>query len=294
MSDAAPPDRFSAARWQPRPAVPADNAGLIALAEACPMEGEISLCVNRSPDFFALSRLEGKQWRVAVVDAADGTLAGCIGIAERRAYLQGAERQVMYVGDLKVHPDHRGSGAGEALIRHAWQACREIGGDDVPTLITVLGGNAAMERRAEGLRGIPPWTRFARLKAHSVSLLWKRKVPAIAGMRAERALAGDFAAMEALWRRLAPARHFAPAFDRGGFEAWIAQAPGSGRIATGCCAGRTVASPPSWGSGTRRCSSRPAWCAIRALWRASASSTTCSAPWSGPRACPAPGVPCTT
>src|SRR5262245_23222074 len=85
-----------------------------------------------------------------------------------------------------------------------------------------------MERRAEGPRGIPPWTRFARLKAHSVSLLWKRKVPAIAGLGAERARAGDFAAMEALWRRLAPARHFAPAFEPGDFEAWIAQAPGLG------------------------------------------------------------------
>ena len=226
-----PPDhtvynRFSAAHWRARPALPDDNAALVTLAAACPMEGDIGLCVDRSPDFFALNRLEGEAWRVDVVDAADGTLAGCIAIARRRVYMLGVEREVMYFSDLKVHPDHRGSGAAEALIRHAWQACREMGGDEVPTLVTVLAGNAAIERRARGPRGSPPWTNFARLVAHSVSLVWKRRVPAVAGMRVERACAADLAEMAELWQKLAPARNFAPAFAPGGFEAWIEQAPG--------------------------------------------------------------------
>ena len=219
-------DRFSAAHWRARQALPGDNAALVALAAACPMEGDIGLCVDRSPDFFALNRLEGETWRVDVVDAADGGLAGCIALARRRVYLLGVEREVMYIGDLKVHPQHRGSGAAEALIHHALQVCREMGGDDVPTLVTVLSGNAAIERRAGGPRGSPPWTRFARLVAHSVSLVWKRRVPAVAGMRVERARAADLAAMAELWRSLAPARNFAPAFAPGGFEAWVEQAPG--------------------------------------------------------------------
>jgi GNAT superfamily N-acetyltransferase len=212
--------------WKTRPATPADNAALIALAAACPMEGDVGLCVDRSPDFFALNRLEGKQWRVAVVEAPDGSPAGCIGIAERHAFVQGQARRVMYVGDLKVHPEHRGKGAAEALIRLTWDACREIGGDEVPTLITVLGGNAAMMRRADGPRGIPPWTRFAGLRAHSVSLLWKRKVPAIPGMRAEQARVEDLREMAELWETHSAKRQFAPAFEAGGLAEWISQAPG--------------------------------------------------------------------
>jgi hypothetical protein len=46
--------------------------------------------------------------------------------------------------------------------------------------------------------------------------------------------------------------------------------------ATGCCAATTAASPPSSGCGTRRPSSRPAWCAIRGRWPPFASRTTCS------------------
>ena len=45
--------------WNPRWAAPQDNRDLIALADACPMEGDVGLCVYRAPDFFALNRLEG-------------------------------------------------------------------------------------------------------------------------------------------------------------------------------------------------------------------------------------------
>ena len=42
------------------------------LAAACPMRGDIELCMDRSPDFFALSRLEGDRSRVGVVSDWNG------------------------------------------------------------------------------------------------------------------------------------------------------------------------------------------------------------------------------
>lgn len=208
-----------------RVATEADQAALLDLATACPMEGDIGLCVHRRPDFFALNRLEGERWQVAVVDGPQGAPVGCVAVAERQVYLHGRPRPTMYVSDLKVHPHHRGTGVADALIAYARDLCRAWGGDDVPTLLTVLAGNRAMERRLPGQRGLPRLHRFATVRSSSVSLLWRRRVPGD-GLRVERAGTDDVEEMAALWRRVAPERQFAPVHDAASLAAWIAAAPG--------------------------------------------------------------------
>ena len=102
--------RLETPAGEPRPATPADNAGLLALAASCPMRADNSICVHGSPDFFALNRLEGYDWRVTVVDAPGDAIAGCIAMARRRVWLDGRSRDSFYINDLKVHPAHRGRG----------------------------------------------------------------------------------------------------------------------------------------------------------------------------------------
>src|SRR2546422_6673721 len=92
----------------PRPATSADNGGLLALAAACPMRGELTLCVRREPDFFALNRLQGDRWDVGVVDGGRASVIGCVAIAERLAYVNGVAAPTAYASDLKVHPAFRG------------------------------------------------------------------------------------------------------------------------------------------------------------------------------------------
>src|SRR5512145_2918576 len=130
-----------------RTAEPADNAGLVALAAASPMEAGLTICVRRDPDFFALNRMEGDRWEVGVVDGPDGSVVGCIGVAERLAFVRGVARRTVYIGDLKVHPAHRGHGVADELSRYAREVSREMGGDDVPCLLTALSGNRGLERR---------------------------------------------------------------------------------------------------------------------------------------------------
>ena len=218
----------SALRADPRVVVrdaqPADGAALIALTSACPMAGDLTLRMDRSPDFFALARLEGERWRVGVAEGEDGVI-GCVTASERWAYLDGRPVRTTYVGDLKVHPAHRGGPAADALEEWARDACRAYGGDDVPVLATVLAGNQAMERRADGRRGLPALSRFATIVVHAVPLLWSRAAD-VAGPRVAPARWDDLDEMAALWARLAPARQLAPVMDAAGWAAWIAQAPG--------------------------------------------------------------------
>jgi GNAT superfamily N-acetyltransferase len=220
MSDASP------STVSTRDAGLSDNQALIALTAACPMRGDVGLLSNRAPDFFALNRLEGETWRVGVVDAPGGGVAGAVAVAERQVYIDGKPARIGYAGDMKVHPDHRGGPVADALSEYVLESVRAIGGDAMPILLTILAGNRPMERRQEGPRGMPRLERFATIRAHSVSFMWRRKPPRGVDVVITRALAKDLEEMAALWTRVAPGRQLAPIFDAATFRSWIAASPG--------------------------------------------------------------------
>jgi hypothetical protein len=201
-----------------------DNEALVALAESCPMRGDLTMCVDRAPDFFALVRLEGERWRVGVAEDA-GTVVGCVAASERLAYVNGTATRTGYLGDLKVHPAHRGGFAADALEEYAREAGRGYGGDDMLALVTVLAGNRAMERRAGGPRGLPILTRFATLDVHAIPLLWRR-AERVAGLRVDPARDEDLDEMSELWSGVAPTRQLAPVLGAARLRAWIDDAPG--------------------------------------------------------------------
>ncbi len=202
-----------------------DNAALLELATACPMDGDIAFAVSRGPDFFALNRLEGSRWRLGVAES-DGRIAGCIMGAAPMTYLHGRPSLTLYAGDLKVHPTLRGVGVADALTEWVIAAFHELGTADTPILITILGGNRAMERRTGGRGGVAPFTRFATICAFSIPLLWPRSSRAREAIRVSPATDADIDEMASLWRRVAPGRQFAPTFDADELQAWIAGAPG--------------------------------------------------------------------
>ncbi|MDP9006793.1 MAG: GNAT family N-acetyltransferase [Actinomycetota bacterium] len=207
-----------------RDARPDDNDALVALSIACPMEGDIGLCVDRAPDFFVLNRLEGTTWRVGVVDGPDGRPVGCIAVAGRTVHLNGDPTPAMYVSDLKVHPAHRGEGVADTLTAWARDACVEAQGEDALVFLTILAGNRAMQRRMSGPRGLPHLQRVATFRTHTVSLLWRRRLPD-AGVTIARATVADVDEMAALWSAVAPRRQFSAVHDADSLAAWIAAAP---------------------------------------------------------------------
>ena len=207
-----------------RSAQPPDNKPLIALAAACPMVGDITMCVERSPDFFALPRLEGDECRVGVADI-DGEVAGCIMAATRHSYLNGIPVRTGYGGDLKVHPPFRGGPSADALIEFVRETLRNLGGDTLPLLSTALAGNRPMERRASGPRGLPVSQRFATIDVHAVPFLWRRSTK-VGSLRVEPAREEDVAEMADLWAHIAPSRQLASVLDADALSDWVRAAPG--------------------------------------------------------------------
>lgn len=208
-----------------RDAAPGDSAALVSLAASAPMIGEITVCVERAPDFFALNRLEGSRWRVGVAAGNGARLTGCIAATERGVYLRGGLTQTGYIGDLKVSPDARGGRTTHALLQWAQDACGSYGPATMPTLVTIMAGNHRLERLTSGRLGLSPLTRFATIRIHAVPLLLPRRLHA-GGLRICAATPGDADVMMALWRRVAVDRQFAPVFDADSFTRWIAAAPG--------------------------------------------------------------------
>ena len=148
-----------------REARPSDNAGLVALAASCSMVGDLSMRIDRSPDFFALNRLEGDRWTVAVAERG-GQIVGCVAFSERRVFVNGLATRTAYVGDLKVHPEHRDTAIADALSLWADRECGVLP-PRAPAVITVLAGNRAMERRLSGPRGVPRFNRIGTILFHS-------------------------------------------------------------------------------------------------------------------------------
>lgn len=210
-----------------REARPSDNQGLVALAGACPMVGELTLRIDRSPDFFALNKLEGDRWRLAVAER-EGAVVGCVAFSERRVFVNGRQMRTGYVGDLKVHTRHRDTKIADALSVWAERACADLPAR-APALITVLAGNRAMERRLSGPRGIPRFNRVATIRTHSITILWKRgrlSRRGVGSIDTVPAKWSDVSEMVRLWDRVATERQLAPVMTEHSLSSWIRTAPG--------------------------------------------------------------------
>ncbi len=210
-----------------REARPSDNAGLVALAASCAMVGDLSLRIDRSPDFFSLNRLEGDRWTVAVAERA-GEVVGCVAFSERRVFVNGLATRTAYVGDLKVHPDHRDTAIADALSLWAERQCASLP-PRAPAVITVLAGNRAMERRLSGPREVPRFNRIGTIRTHSIPVLWNRWRLSQLGngsIGTAPATWADAALMGEIWNRVARRRQLAPAMTANSLAGWIQAAPG--------------------------------------------------------------------
>lgn len=186
------------------------------------MVGDVSLRMDRGPDFFALNRLEGDRWKVGVAEQG-GAVVGCVGVSERRSFVNGRESRTGYAGDLKVHPMHRNTTVADELSRYCERSLRQLP-STAPVLITVLAGNRSMERRLPGPRGVPAFSQIGTIRTYSVPILWHRKTSGT--IKIAPAEWRDLDEMAALWSRVAALRQLAPVMSVAAMGSWIRSTSG--------------------------------------------------------------------
>jgi len=96
-----------------RVATPEDNQPLIALTAASGMTGEISLRIDRKPDFFKLLSLRGETKVFVALD--DEKIVGSICVSQQQVRVAQNIFPVQYIGDFKVIEMYRKKGIGLQL-----------------------------------------------------------------------------------------------------------------------------------------------------------------------------------
>jgi len=93
-------------RW----AAPGDEPDIRSLIGSVPMPGAVAIRFSREPDYFLGTTIMGDTCDVLTVrHRQDGQLAGIACRAESRAYLNGQESPLGYIGQIRVAPPYRGN-----------------------------------------------------------------------------------------------------------------------------------------------------------------------------------------
>lgn len=125
---------------QIRQATLADNDGLIRLAVQTPMRGEISVRVDRSPDFFGLLRGRGA-FLVGVAECGS-EIVGAYSVSSMPVFISGKPTTVHYLADFRVHPAFRNSAVAMKLSRDIMHKLQSLNADFIFSI--VISGNDAV------------------------------------------------------------------------------------------------------------------------------------------------------
>lgn len=181
--------------------------------------------IDRSPDFFAYTRLQGHAHRVLL--AATDRPLGVLSVVFDRVHLGGQATEVAYTGDLRLDPSARGQGLGDRLMRDGIRTAREHLGSDAPIVTAVMADNPGGLRKNANLErdGI---TRMRPIAEVDIAFVfpWTLRAPKSA-FKLRQATPDDLPRMHALWRQVAPTRDLSRVYTLSDWEAWV-NSPGLG------------------------------------------------------------------
>ena len=138
-----------------------DDADLRQLLRENPMPGEISVSLEREPDFFLAASLEGEVHHTIVArDARSGRIVGMASHSVREAFVNGQPRRIGYLSQLRIDRAYRGS---TRILVGGHAACRKLRGPEgLPyDLTSIVESNTTARRLLEaGLPGLPRYQCF--------------------------------------------------------------------------------------------------------------------------------------
>jgi len=193
-----------------REATRSDNDGLLSLTSMTPMGGDISIRTDRYPDFFRLLDRRGRS-RVLVAEE-DGRIVGSVSAARVPVHVDGKCEFVHYLGDLKVHPDHRGDGLAAGLLKAMHRDLTAADADLV--LCTAAYGNEKILPFFDGREGLPRATAIGVFKVYQILPSRRRREAAPYSIQEEP----GHPDMDHLYNDYFRRYQFGPVFQPGAFQ----------------------------------------------------------------------------
>lgn len=190
-----------------REALPADHAALEMLFRATSMAGSIRIGSDRSPDFFAGSRVQTEEAYVWGVFTGDGRAVGAFSMGKRRIWLNQEKVPMRYLSDLRIHPDLRNG----TMLAKGFRMMREniFGRGEWAQTLVLEGNLPALEFLRSRRAGLPEYREAGRYRNW---LLPAQKMPPPMH-RVRRARFGDLPAMQLLLDGFSRRRSFSPVID---------------------------------------------------------------------------------
>lgn len=190
-----------------REAVAADHAALERLFSETSMAGAIRIGSDRSPDFFAVSRVQATEPCVWGAFASDGRAVGVFSAGERLVHLDGVNVPMRYLSDLRIHPDWRNG----TVLSRGFRSLREkvfSEGEWAQTLV-LEGNTPALEILCSGRMGLPRYHPAGRY----VNWLLPQQAISRFDFPVRNACAADLPAMQRLLDSFSRRRSFSAAVD---------------------------------------------------------------------------------
>jgi hypothetical protein len=206
-----------------RAATPADFPALRNFSATSSIDADLSLRIERGPEFFLRGGLHGERHLPILAEAEDVGIIGSVRLAERALRLGGRLARTFHLSDLRIDSRDRAEDIADRLFRHAVAVCERI---DPAAYLFVEGfvGDRFVARFLEGGPRLPVLAHVATIRMHAV--LPFGRPPAPKGIAVHRAESGDLAGMAEFWQRVARRRQLAPELDAGRLESFVADAPG--------------------------------------------------------------------
>ncbi len=158
-------------RFEFRPAVPADSAEILALLEAEPFPGRISLLYTRRPDPLASFAREGEEVVVIVCRETGGELVGIGACALRNLHIAGEPCLAAYLFSLRGSEKFRGRSPLKQAYTAMREECRRRGVEY--TYTTILAENRSAVALLERKRRDMP--EYSLLGHYQVQVLTRRR-----------------------------------------------------------------------------------------------------------------------
>jgi hypothetical protein len=208
-----------------RPLEASDAPALLELNRACPMEAGLRFFFDRAPDFYRWPRTVFDAFRY--VGAFEG--AKLVGYAMEARYQGWTGRDwgpILYLGDVRVHPERRGARLAERIVRAIESSTRHRASDQEPRVgfFLIKEGNAPAERLAVTVSPSSYRTRrLCRVETISIPLLGRgRSRPVTRATHVRRAEPRDLPAVAAFLRRRYRGRLLAPHVTERRLGQWAA------------------------------------------------------------------------
>ncbi len=194
-----------------RRAKPGDEPDIRALVGSVAMPGTVAVRFAREPDYFLGTTIMGEPCDVLLArHKPDGALAGIACRAETRAYLNGQESRLGYIGQIRVAPGFRGNW----LVQRGAQLFKETS----PAGLIYFGVIASENPRARSLLAgerVPGSLRVRRMCGITTCaiILWPRRGVRQGGIEIQPGSTGTLEEIVNFLKQQGPRRQFFPAYQ---------------------------------------------------------------------------------